>query len=213
MKIPNLVIESTAAETDLCHIGKASGTDKSPYNVHGHRHPYTAVYSLLLSRFREQSIRFAEIGIAGGASVLMWSSYFKNPQRKLFFFDCDKKFIQHAESFRLADVFCLEMDVMKKESIEEGLKNIGGDLDVILDDSTHGIPEQVKIIKHGLPYLKPGGMFIIEDIFRRYKEEDYERELESVLDQFSFVTFITCEHVNKWSPDWDNDKLLVLVKK
>lgn len=213
MKLQKITIDSTASQTELCELGKDCFADKSPYNPKGHRHPYTAVYSLLLSKYKTAPIRFVEIGIAGGSSVMMWSRYFTNPGRSLFFFDRDLQFIENANSFRIPDVFCMEMDVTIESSIVNGLKGTGGDLDVILDDSTHGIPEQIKIIKKGLPFLKSGGMFIIEDIFKRYKEEDYQRELEDVLDEFSFATFIDCEHVNKWSPDWDNDKLLVLIKK
>ena len=213
MKIQSITIDSSASTTELCELGKKFYADKSPYNEKGHRHPYTAVYSLILSKYKYAPLRFVEIGIAGGSSVLMWAQYFQNLGRRLFFFDRDTNFIAHANSFHIPDVYCLEMDVTQDDSISSGLKKIGGDLDVILDDSTHGIPEQIKIIKNGLPYLKSGGMFIIEDIFRRFKEEDYQKELDDVLDQFSFATFITCEHVNKWSPDWDNDKLLILVKK
>lgn len=213
MKIQSITIDSTGTQSELCDLGKKYGTDKSPYNTIGHRHPYTGVYSLLLSRFKEQPVRFVEIGIAGGASVLMWGHYFTNPQKKLFFFDRDTNFINHSSSFHLPDVFCLEMDVFEESSIHDGLTMIGGDLDVLLDDSTHGLSEQVKIIKKGLPFVKPGGMIIIEDIFKRTAEEDYEEALKDVLDQFSYATFITCDHKNRWSPGWDNDKLLVLIKK
>ena len=213
MKIQSIIIDSTKSKTELCELGAQFYADKSPYTTVGHRHPYTAVYSLLLSKYKETPIRFSEIGIAGGSSLLMWSQYFLNSGRRLFFFDRDKSFIENGNAYQIPFVVCNEMDVTQEDSIRSGFQAIGGDLDVILDDSTHGIPEQVKIIKAGLPFLKSGGMFIIEDIFRRYDEEDYQKELNDVLDQFSFATFITCEHVNKWSPDWDNDKLLVLIKK
>ncbi len=213
MKIQSIVIDSSSCTSELCSLGKQFFADKSPYNEKGHRHPYTAVYSLLLSKYKNEPIRFVEIGIAGGSSLLMWSHFFQNNGRRLFFFDRDADFIKNGNSFGIPDVFCMEMDVMQEESICSGLQKIGGDLDVILDDSTHGIPEQVKIIKKGLPFLKSGGMFIIEDIFKRYKEEEYQKELDDVLDQFSLAMFINCEHTNKWSPDWDNDKLLILVKK
>lgn len=208
-----MVIDSTPAKTELCELGEKFLADKSPYNPKGHRHPYTAVYSLLLSKYKNQPVRFMEIGIAGGSSLLMWSLFFTNQGRRLFFFDRDLNFIENGNNYKVPGAFCMEMDVTSEESIVSGLTKIGGDMDVILDDSTHGIPEQVKIIKKGLPFLKSGGMFIIEDIFRRYDEQDYQNELEDVLDEFSFASFITCEHKNKWSPDWDNDKLLVLIKK
>ncbi len=208
-----MLIDSTPCESELCKLGKQYFADKSPYSTRGHRHPYTGVYSLLLSKYKYEPVRFVEIGIAGGCSLLMWAHYFANPGRRIFMFDRDKDFIENGNAYKLPDVFCQEMDVMDEDSIVKGLQTTGGDLDVILDDSTHGIPEQVKIIKKGLPFLKSGGLFIIEDIFKRHNEDDYQKELDDVLDQFSFATFINCEHANKWSPGWDNDKILVLIKK
>jgi predicted O-methyltransferase YrrM len=213
MKIQSITIDSSAAITTLCEFGAAHGTDKSPYNVNGHRHPYTAVYSLLLGRFRYQPCRFVEIGIAGGASVLMWRHYFKNENTKIFAFDRDENFIANVNQFRLLNVYGLLMDVTNESSIHQSLQQIGGNLDVILDDSTHGLTEQIKIIKASIPYLKPGGMIIIEDVFRRTPNEDYENALVDVFDEFSEVMFIVTEHTHKYSPGWDNDKLLVLIKK
>lgn len=213
MKIPSITIDSSDSITSLCELGATFGTDKSPYNPRGHRHPYTSVYTMLLGRFRYQPCRFVEIGIAGGASVLMWKAYFEHTNTKIFVFDRDEGFIENANNFHLPDVYALPMDVTQESSIQQGLQKIGGDLDVLLDDSTHGILEQIKIIKAGLPFVKPGGMIIIEDIFRRVSNEDYEKALEDVADQFSVIMFIVTEHKHKHSPDWDNDKLLVLIKK
>ena len=143
----------------------------------------------------------------------MWRCYFLNMATRIFAFDRDLNFIENLNQFKLPEVYANEMDVFHEESIREGLAKTGGDLDVILDDSTHGLPEQVKIIKVGLRYLKPGGMILIEDIFRRIPNEDYEKALESIEDQCSVITFIETEHRDKYSPEWDNDKLLLVVKK
>ena len=56
-------------------------------------------------------------------------------------------------------------------------------------------------------------MILIEDIFRNTSEEEYEKRLENVLDQFSFCTFLTVEHDQRFSGTWNNDKILVLIKK
>lgn len=213
MKIPSLTIDSSETHSFLCNLGAACNTDKSPYNEHGHRHPYTAVYNMLLGRFRFQPCRFVEIGIAGGNSILMWRIFFQNAATRIFAFDRDVDFIKNLDQFQLPEVYAGEMDVFHEESIRRGLAHIGGDLDVILDDSTHGLPEQVKIIKVGLEFLKPGGMILIEDIFHRIPNEDYEKALEDIEDQCSVLTFINAEHTNKHSPGWDNDKLLLVVKK
>jgi predicted O-methyltransferase YrrM len=105
------------------------------------------------------------------------------------------------------------MDVGEEESIRRGLGATGGDLDVILDDSSHGVDDQIRIIKQAIPFLRPGGVIIIEDIFRDTPEERYEEGLADVLDQFSMAMFVVTEHERRYSPGWNNDKLLFLVKK
>ena len=212
-RIQTITVDSTGAETHLCRLGSNYKTDKSPYNDAGHRHPYTAVYSLFLSRFRFQPVRFVEIGIAGANSILMWRTYFTHKDTWIFGFDRDTNFIEHMLSFGLPGILGGEMDVYKEESIRKGLAATGGDLDILLDDSIHSVEEQIRVIKVGLPFVKSGGLIIIEDIFRDTPEERYETGLADVLDEFSLVMFVMTEHENKYSPGWNNDKLLFLVKK
>ena len=206
-----MTLDSKNLYTYLCNLGGSLGTDKSPLNAQGHRHPYTAAYSLLFSAYRFQPVRFAEIGIAMGASAAMWSYFFN--EGEIFMFDSDTNFIQNCRSYNLPRVHCNQMDVFKESSIRSALEAIGGKLDILLDDSTHGIDDQIRIIKEAIPFIRPGGMIVIEDVFRTTSEQEYEKRLEPYLDAFSFCTFITTEHDQKFSGTWNNDKLLVLIKK
>ena len=56
-------------------------------------------------------------------------------------------------------------------------------------------------------------MIIIEDVNRNEPEVTYFNYLKDILHMFSFVSFILTEHTNRYSPGWNNDKLLVLIKK
>jgi hypothetical protein len=210
--IPTLVIDSTYCSTELCAIGKAFGTDKSPYNERGHRHPYTPVYNMLFSQYKNKPIKFAEIGVAGGASVVMWNVYFQNAS--FYFFDRDQNFLNNIKPFveNERNNFGL-MDVRDISGMKLSFESIGGDLDILLDDSSHNIDDQNKIIHAALPYIKSGGMIIIEDIDRIIKNEDYYNIIKDIEHEFSFISFILTEHKNRYSPGYDNDKLLLLVKK
>jgi hypothetical protein len=210
--IPTLVIDSTDCTTELCLIGKRFGTDKSPYNEQGHRHPYTPVYKMLFAQYKYKPIKFSEIGVAGGASVVTWNVYFQNAS--FYFFDRDQNFLDHAKQYvdKNRNYFGL-MDVRDVSGMVHNFSATGGNLDVLLDDSSHNIDDQNLIIHAALPYIKSGGMIIIEDIDRNIKNEDYYTIIKDIEHEFSFITFIMTEHANRYSPGYNNDKLLLLVKK
>ena len=102
------------------------------------------------------------------------------------------------------------MDVTNPKSIEEGLTNAGGEFDILMDDSTHVFEDQIKFINVAYKHLKPGGFLIIEDIFISAKEEDYANQINHLSSYFSSATFVFANHDLKYSPNWNNDKLLIL---
>ena len=220
--IPHYVIESTNAPTELCELGHFSRTDKSPFNPAGHRHPYTPVYSMLFAGIRgKPDVRFAEIGVAMGASVELWDAYFKRSDTHIYCFDRDEDFLKNAKArvpservhTGLMDV-AAEGDVQRALLEAVGATEPGPLYDVILDDSSHALEHQIKIIREAYPLLKPGGLLIVEDIFRSTADSEFYPVIQEVTanQEFAFGYFIDCEHALKASPGWDNDRLLVLVK-
>jgi hypothetical protein len=105
------------------------------------------------------------------------------------------------------------IDVTNKDSIVKVFSELNVLYDIIIDDTTHQIDDQIRIIENTYQYLKPGGILIIEDIFKSYNENDYINRLAPILDKFQDYYFIELDHINKNSTAWDNDKLFVLVKK
>ena len=221
-RLQHIVMDSTGAYTELCHLGKLCGIDKSPYNETegGHRHPYSAVYSTLFAPLKNKPIMFAEIGVAGGGSVVMWWNYFKNA--RLSFFDRDQNFLNNVTNMvfprnrpymGLVDV---RVDGDVGRAIMEACIAANTDgppmFDVILDDSSHDYPDQIRIIKESWPHIKSGGYMIVEDVYRSIPEADFERDLESVLPECAEAYFVVCNHEERYSPGWNNDKILVLVK-
>jgi predicted O-methyltransferase YrrM len=212
MRIQRLLLDSTDSATDLCKMCAAFNSDKSPLetpNSTRHRHPYSSVYSMLFSPLRNRPIQFAEIGIAYGASANAWHNWFSS-QARLCFFDRDENFVAGVKQSPMS-VSAL-MDVAKDGDVARALAVPGGLYDVILDDSSHEFEHQIRIVKEAIPFVKPGGYIIVEDIYRSRAEKDYEDALADVLDSFSMAYFVVCNHEERWSPGWNNDKMLVLVK-
>ena len=210
--IQSMKIDTTNTKTKLCELGAFLLNDKSPYPIDGHRHAYTGIYTLFFARFAENPVVIAELGINSCSSMAMWYNYFKHPDTKIFGYDIDFNHINHLNSLGGENIKGLFMDVAKEDSIVNGLSQIGGKIDILIDDTSHFFEDQIRIIKKGLPFIKSGGLIIIEDIYRDRKESDYEEALKDVLFRFSFATFILPTHINEYCGNHNNSKLLVLIK-
>ena len=209
----SITIDSTECRSDLCVLCAESGTDKTPYGQHGHRHPYTAPYTLLFEPLRKKQIKFAEIGVFRGASILAWRRYFE--RARIYGFDLDQPNLDFIASQNWPGVYLHPMDASNPQSIKENLEHFTQDgelYDVILDDASHNVDHQVEVIRTAIHYLKQGGLLIVEDIFRSFSTEKYEQVLNEIRHLVSFHTFIVCDHQLRYSPGWDNDKLLVFVR-
>lgn len=213
-KIANYYVDSTLVKTKLCEIGKEVQTDKSPYNSKLHRHPYTPVYNLIFSNIKHKNINFAEIGILNNKSIQMWRRFF--PNSTIYAFEFDEKLIRNAKKDRLEKVIYKNINVKDTFSIKNAFSNIQEKFDVIIDDSTHAFEDQINIIKNVMPYLKTDGILVIEDIpkyKKEFSEANFYKYLKYELEFFHFYAFIDCDHINKFSKGWDNDRLLILTKK
>lgn len=212
-KINRLIIDSSEAVTDLCKLGIDNPTDKSPYNTARHRHPYTAVYDLLFAGLRFEPIIFGEIGIEKNQSMICWRSYF--PNATLYGWDFDEEKIKNAKSALLANTHYERMNVKDASSIVSCLASLPARLDVLIDDSTHEFDDQIRVTHHSLEYINSGGVLVIEDIFQGregYEEDLYADALAPVKKYFSSMLFVECRHRNRYSPGWNNDKLLVMFR-
>ena len=211
--IQSMKIDTTNTKTKLCELGAFLMNAKSPYATDGHRHAYTGIYTLFFARFAENPVVIAELGIDSCSSMAMWYNYFKHPDTKIFGFDVIMNHINHLNTLEGDNIIGLFMDVTKEDSIIKGLSQIGGKIDILIDDTTHIFEDQIRIIKNSLPFIKSGGLIIIEDIIRDRNEADYEEALKDVLFRFSFATFILPIHINEFCGSYNNSKLLVLIKK
>lgn len=201
--------------SELCEIGKKYDTDKSSQrnNVTNdrHCHPYTLFYDGLFKNKKEEQLKIAELGILYGASLLMWNEYFKNAE--IYGFEYNDNLINNfKQQFNNQQITLSNINVTSKESIINAFRNLNVLYDIIIEDTTHQFEDQIRVIENTYLYLKPGGMLIIEDIFKSYNENDYIVRLTPILEHFQDYYFVELDHQNKNSTGWDNDKLFVLIK-
>lgn len=208
-------VHYNSVSTELCEIGKKYDTDKSSQRSgrtdHRHCHPYTIFYDTLFRSQKNTLLDIAETGVLEGSSLRMWKDYF--PQANIVGFDNNNDFLnRYRDLYDMERITLFSMDVHSQESISNAFRKVGKQYDIIIEDTTHQFQDQIRVINEAYKYLKSGGVLIIEDIYRSYKEEDYIEALRPILGHFQDYYFVDLDHENRISTGWDNDKLFVLVK-
>lgn len=224
-QINKLVIDSTQSITELCMLGAKYRTDKSPLssplakiieNPIEYAHAYTPIYDFLFSNVRHQKIKFGEIGVQYNHSINCFREYFT--QAEIHGFDHMEPFLQLAREQKLDNTYYHWLDAIYKDTIVDAMEKSGGNFDIIIEDSCHRFDTQINFIELLHPYLKPGGILVIEDIYPDvhegidYIDEKFAEAIEPYKHHYSNIMFIEPKHQFQYSGLHQCDKLLVLYK-
>jgi SAM-dependent methyltransferase len=212
--IQRLVIDSNDCITDMCVLGVTSSSDKSPLNVDNrYRHAYTPIYGLLFTQMKNRPIDVAEIGIGDGGGLRIFREFF--PEARLFGFEFDRKKIELVTRLGMEKTRIAFINVAEEDCITRAFEASGTRFDIIIDDSSHDASHQINVIRRCAPFLKPGGMLIIEDIYDDFRapESLFEGVIREMHEQFSLATFIYPKNRRVNVEAWNNEKLLLLVKR
>ncbi len=161
-------------KTPLCKIMIKNGSDKAGYYGES-QHNYTTLYHELFSNKINKSVRVFEMGIGTtnpeivsnmgiggvpGASLMAWSSYFKNGL--IYGADIDKTVLFQTEKIRT--FFC---DQTSSSSILQmwSLFDPGIKFDIIIDDGLHTFDANISLFENSNAMLSDTGWYIIEDVF------------------------------------------------
>ncbi len=136
------------------------GTDKFG------EHEYTPVYEGLMRAARRRPVRLLEIGVGGyagalgGESLRMWASYFR--RGRVFGVDLYDKTSLSAGRVRVFQ--CSQVDAPRLAALAQE----HGPFDFIIDDGSHLNAHQIETFGILWPYLKDGGVYIVEDVQTSY---------------------------------------------
>jgi hypothetical protein len=134
----------------------------------GTAHTYINEYEKLLDEYRENST-VLEIGICRGESLKMWNEYFNNS--KVYGIDITDQYIKdliEENKYNIIIGNACSDDILNKLS--------GITFDVIIDDGSHLINDQINSFNILKNIMNPNGIYIIEDVnnldstIDRYKE-------------------------------------------
>jgi hypothetical protein len=212
-RISEMIIDTSETYTPLCYLATKYMTDKSPYNLMTHRHPYTAVYDMFFRPLQNNdTLNFGEVGILNGASMRMWREYF--PNAYLHGFDINHQYLEHMNNIKNSKGYLV--DVGDGLGLRNSLMDAtsGGKLfDVLLDDASHRPDHQLIFIRDGIDFIRPGGMLIVEDIFREVPLNRFQEAVDQISDKVHNAVMIIPEHKYRFSPGWENDRILIIWRK
>lgn len=155
---------------NLVEICKQYGSDKLS-------HGYLRNYQYWMEDSRDLPIKFLELGVFYGASLKMWRDYFPNGQ--IHGLDWFKGLNGNGRWFPDAKKFLDEQKISPEritlyqvdqgsrphmEEFAEQMMEAGIQFDYILDDGSHLMRDQQMAIGILFKLVRPGGMFIMEDI-------------------------------------------------
>jgi hypothetical protein len=160
---------------NLTDLADRYGSDKGSA-----KHRYTELYEMLFRPLRTRAVAFLEMGLQIGGpehgesadratsdlpSVRMWLDYF--PKAQIHGLDVSdfSWFVHDRFTFHRYD-----MDA--RADIAAAAARLPA-LDIVIDDASHASHHQQNGFLELFPRLKPGGLYIIEDL--RWQPKAYER--------------------------------------
>jgi hypothetical protein len=120
---------------------------------------YFDIYDRHFSRFRNSAVNVLEVGIYSGGSLEMWREYF-GPRSRIYGVD-----IQPAcRAYERDGVQVFIGDQGDREFWKRFREQVPA-IDIVVDDGSHIAEHQIVTFEELLPHLRPGGVYLCEDIY------------------------------------------------
>jgi len=160
---------------------------------------YTPLYSALFRERCDQPLRIFELGLGSnnldvssnmgvfgvpGASLRGWRQLF--PHALVYGADIDRRIL--FEEDRIETFYCDQLD---RSSIRKLWSNPGlrSGADIIIEDGLHTFEANTSFLEESLSHLRPGGIYMTEDIGRDCFEGWYNRIETMYLRQYPTYQF------------------------
>jgi hypothetical protein len=119
---------------------------------------YFEIYHRHFARFVGKKVNVLEVGVYSGGSLEMWRSYFGKDSR-IYGVDIEAA----CKAYENDQISIFIGDQADRDFWSKFRSNVEG-IDILIDDGGH-LPEQQQItLEEMLPYLRPGGVYLCEDV-------------------------------------------------
>lgn len=160
----------------------------------GTAHTYIDEYSRILEPYRN-NITFLEIGLFFGESIQMWSEYFNNS--KIYGVDITSKHLKDLLNHK--DFEIIIGDATNQDILSSFPQDIM--FDVVIDDGSHKLSDQIKTFNILKDKIKRGGLYIVEDVLSIDNTKDQFMELHG-----------NCEIIDNRDKKNRHDDVLVIYR-
>lgn len=140
----------------LDELAALHGTDKGTKPVRSGLTPkaYTLEYEQV---FEELAVKtLLEIGVSRGASIRMWFDYF--PDAHIIGLDIERTLVQAHPRFSFYRGNQADAELL------EGIIARHAPFDVVIDDGSHRLFDQITSLDLLFPHVRSGGLYAIEDL-------------------------------------------------
>jgi 23S rRNA U2552 (ribose-2'-O)-methylase RlmE/FtsJ len=123
---------------------------------------YFDIYDKYFKRFRNEKVRFLEIGVYQGGSLQMWKNYF-GEKAEIYGVDINPNCKQVEENqikVFIGDQGNREFWKNFKEEVPR--------LDIVLDDGSHRFKDQINTFEEMFGHISTNGIYMVEDICTSY---------------------------------------------
>ncbi len=161
--------------TELCQTHK---TDKCASG-----HNYVELYEKFFGPIRHQVQRVLEIGVWHGDSLRLWKEYF--PSARIFGID-----ITDSSRYDTDRIITAIADQASREQLGKFVETYGPPFDIVIDDGGHTMEQQQTSFGFLFPYVRSGGIYIIEDVHTSFPAlyPDYGVEADEKNSTFSMIS-------------------------
>ena len=153
----------------LDEIGKSFNTDKASLYQDKVGNNYLAHYEKEIKQHRHEPVLLVELGIGygdgAGSSLRLWDEYFTHKDTRIVGVDIEPSHRRFAGGRISVEIGDCGSDIFLHEL---GSRYTGADL--MIDDASHYWIHQVTAFSILFNYLKPGGLYIIEDLGTSFNE-------------------------------------------
>ena len=159
-------------------------------------HGYAKIYEKYLKELKEKNLNIIELGSFYGNASAAFYFYFKNSQ--IYSADINPDMYLY-RSKRLINFFT---DTSSRSSIEKNILKKNIQFDLIIEDASHMLKDQIISLFILFKNLKSGGFFIVEEIDFPEKREDMRvdqefPDLKTILNKIINKENFNSEYINE----------------